>query len=52
MEPVFERKEMKAFVVGCENLLSSSRLDKDLSKEERGVVQFYLSELLMIVKDT
>jgi hypothetical protein len=51
MEPVFERKELQAFVKGCEHLISSSRLDRDLTKEECGVVQFYLSELLTIIKE-
>lgn len=51
MKPVFQRKELQAFIVGCESLISSSRLEKDLTKEECGVVQFYLSELLTIIKE-
>jgi hypothetical protein len=50
VDRIFQRKELQAFVAGCESLISSSRFDKDLQKDECNVVQFYLSELLTLIK--
>ena len=49
--PLLPRKELQEFTASCEHLISAVRTGKVLSKEECELVQFYLSEILTIVKD-
>ena len=52
MEPSFPtNKELQAFMRACEHLISTTRTGQVLSREECEIVQFYLSELLTILKD-
>jgi hypothetical protein len=49
--PLVPNKEIQAFVKSCEHLISAIRTGTALSKEEYDLVQFYLSEILTVLKD-
>ena len=51
MAPLRPSKDLQAFIDGCEQLISAVRAGAVLSKYECDIVEFYLSELLTILKN-
>jgi hypothetical protein len=45
MKPIY-RKEINAFVLDCETLLSPILLEPPLTSEERKIIQFYIRQLV------
>ena len=52
MALVLPSKEHLAFTVACERLIASVRAGKALSEDERDIMQFYHSELMVILKQS
>ncbi|MEO7862297.1 MAG: hypothetical protein ABIU05_18070 [Nitrospirales bacterium] len=51
MAPLLPRQELHAFISGCEHLISAFLLRAEVPKEERDIVEFYVSELQTLIKN-